>query len=213
MRRPWMKLRRKQPFLSSSTHWENRYQTGGNSGAGSYGRLAEFKAEFLNQLVADKGWGTVLELGCGDGAQLSLATYDHYLGADVSSTAVELCRKRFADRDDREFVVSGQDPLKPCDVGLSLDVIYHLVEDSTFEEYMAELIGHATKGVVLYTSDSDVFTPPRVEPPHIRHRPVQRWMSEHYPEWRLSQRVPNPYPWSERDQDNTSFADFYVYER
>ena len=182
-------------------------------GAGPYGRLAAFKAEVLNQLVADKGWYTVLEIGCGDGAQLERATYGSYLGVDVSAAAVDLCRPRFAARGDRRFIVSGQESLESCDVGLSLDVIYHLVEDSVFERYMADLVEHSTKGVVLYTSDSDVFTPSRQEPPHIRHRPVQRWMTERHPEWRLTLKIANPYPWRVEDQDNTSFADFYVYER
>jgi len=200
------------PFETSATYWEDRYRLGGHSGAGSHGRLAKFKAEFLNKLVADKGWQTVLEMGCGDGAQLELASYPSYVGVDVAPTAVALCRGRFTDRDDFQFIVTGEEPIPSCDVGLSLDVIYHLVEDVTFERYMSDLIGHSTKGLVIYTSDSDLFTPYRTEPPHIRHRPVQRWMVEHHPEWKLSARVANPYPWDDRDIDNTSFADFYVYE-
>lgn len=31
-------------FSGSASYWENRYVRGGNSGAGSYNRLSEFKA-------------------------------------------------------------------------------------------------------------------------------------------------------------------------
>ena len=34
-------------FTDSAKYWEQRYRTGGNSGAGSYCRLAEFKAEVV----------------------------------------------------------------------------------------------------------------------------------------------------------------------
>jgi hypothetical protein len=34
--------------FSSANYWERRYADGGTSGSGSYGRLAEFKATFLN---------------------------------------------------------------------------------------------------------------------------------------------------------------------
>ncbi len=38
----------------------------------------------------------VIELGCGDGNQLPLAAYPQYIGLDVSKTAIELCKIRFA---------------------------------------------------------------------------------------------------------------------
>lgn len=37
-------------FPSSKEYWEQRYAGGGTSGAGSYGKLAEFKAEIINYL-------------------------------------------------------------------------------------------------------------------------------------------------------------------
>jgi hypothetical protein len=37
--------RRHRKFSGSKAYWENRYADGGNSGAGSYNRLADFKAE------------------------------------------------------------------------------------------------------------------------------------------------------------------------
>ena len=174
--------------------------------------MAQFKAQILNDLVSENGWPTVLELGCGDGAQLALARYPAYVGVDVSSTAVETCRRRFANDASKRFIVLGAEPLPVADVGLSLDVLYHLVEDRVFESYMTDLIGHSKKAVVLYTSDLDGTVPDRVEPSHIRHRPIQRWMKAHCPEWTLAAHVPNPYPYREDDEENTSFADFLIYE-
>jgi len=78
-------LRAGRRFRGSADHWEEKYASGGDSGRGSYGVLTEFKAEVLNDFVADFSAGSVVELGCGDGNQLSLAHYPSYLGLDVSS--------------------------------------------------------------------------------------------------------------------------------
>ncbi|WDH99000.1 hypothetical protein PUW24_09050 [Paenibacillus urinalis] len=66
-------------------YWENTYKNGGNSGAGSYGMLAEFKAEVINRVIALHKLTRVIEFGCGDGNQLSYMDYKKYLGLDVSA--------------------------------------------------------------------------------------------------------------------------------
>src|ERR1700744_3995435 len=78
---------------SSSSYWESRYASGGNSGVGSYAQFARFKADVLNTFVAEHKVQSVIEFGCGDGNQLKLAAYPKYLGLDVSETIVAKCRK------------------------------------------------------------------------------------------------------------------------
>src|ERR1700689_4886366 len=70
----------------SPSYWDSRYAGGGNSGDGSYGNLAKFKASVLNQFVAENRIASVVEFGCGDGNQVSLAEYPRYVGIDVSPT-------------------------------------------------------------------------------------------------------------------------------
>src|SRR5262245_5749758 len=81
--------------FESDAYWETRYRTGGDSGPGSYGNLALFKARILNDFVAAEGVRSIAEFGCGDGHQLSLARYPTYLGIDVSSAAIEKCKSLF----------------------------------------------------------------------------------------------------------------------
>src|SRR6185369_13409893 len=88
------RVRQKQ-FGGSADYWERRYTEGGTSGAGSYHRLALFKAEVLNEFVARQGIRSVIEFGSGDGAQLELANYPRYVGVDVSKAAIETTRARF----------------------------------------------------------------------------------------------------------------------
>ena len=90
-------------FHSSDQYWEDRYRRGGDSGSGSYGRLAAFKAEVLNDFVASREITSVVEFGCGDGAQLRRSRYPRYTGFDVSPTAVRNCRQQFAMNDSMKF--------------------------------------------------------------------------------------------------------------
>lgn len=83
-------------FQGSTDYWERRYVTGGTSGAGSYGAMADVKAAFLNRFVAEHKVQSVIEFGCGDGNQLALANYPSYIGLDVSRTALDRCLTRFA---------------------------------------------------------------------------------------------------------------------
>jgi len=81
------------PYPGSSEYWDRRYRSGGTSGDGSYGGLAEFKAEIINVFVEENGIDTVVELGCGDGNQLGLMDVPQYTGYDISKKAVEMCEK------------------------------------------------------------------------------------------------------------------------
>jgi len=193
-------------------YWQDRYAAGGTSGAGSYGQLSAFKAQFVNDYVAQHEIDSVLELGCGDGNQLLLARYPSYVGVDISPIAIMHCQEKFIDDKSKRFIISGSAEVPQCELGISLDVIYHLVEDEVFEAYMRSLLDHSKRAVILYTSDSDVFQPCRREPSHIRHRPVGRWMSAQR-DWKFIERRKNAYPYHQGAEDTTSFADFYIYER
>lgn len=39
------------------------------------------------------------------------------------------------------------------DLALSLDVIYHLIEDEIFEKYMKDVFRASTKYVIIYSTD------------------------------------------------------------
>jgi hypothetical protein len=201
---------KRQRFDGSADYWERRYITGGNSGAGSYNCLAEFKAAFLNDFVARNAIRSVIEFGSGDGAQLELADYPEYIGVDVSKAAVEVTRSRFAsDRSKRFYEPKELPPATRAELSLSLDVIYHLVEDAVFDAYMAVLFDAATRFVIVYASNLDKAS----AAPHVRHRRFTDWVEQHRPGFALKECTPNAYPFDENDPDNTSFADFYVFER
>jgi hypothetical protein len=203
-------VKRTPDFSSSANYWESRYRRGGNSGAGSYDRLAAFKAEVLNDFVAANEIDSIIEFGSGDGAQLDLANYPNYTGVDISTTVVEATRRKFADNPSFRFLhtseVSADDRAQ---LALSLDVIYHLVEDEVFETYMLQLFNTATKFVIIYASNVENNWPS----PHVRHRQFTQWVELNRVDFKLLQKIPNPYPYSDKDPENTSFADFYIFAR
>lgn len=196
--------------FSSSSYWDKRYKTGGNSGSGSYGRLAKFKAKVLNKFVKKHQIKTVLEIGVGDGNQLSLAKYPHYVGADVSEEAVSLCEGKFKGDDSKEFKIIGKEPLPKAELVLSLDVIFHLVENNVFERYMNQLFDLAEEFVIIYSSNKssseDVVD-------HVRHRVFTDWIAANRPNWNLIKKIDNKYPFDESKPKNTSFSDFYIYSK
>jgi len=173
------------------------------------GRVASF--DFVRRHAIE----TVLELGCGDGNQLALAHYPHYRGYDVSRRAVEMCRARF--RDDASKAFLDYDPqrvapgsIPPAQLALSLDVVFHLVEDEVFDRYMTDLFAAASRFVIVYASNTDRNPLPR--PPQIRHRRFTDWVTRCAPGWRLCEHVPNRHPFR-GDARTGSRSEFFVFER
>lgn len=205
------RLRRRWIFRGSSSYWEQRYRTGGTSGPGSYGPLAQFKADTLNTFVARGNIRSVVEFGVGDGAQLELARYRRYVGIDIAPTSIELCSRRFASDGTKRFYLTSQIPadLGRFDLALSLDVVYHLVEDAVFESHMRALFASASRYVIIYSSNKMEKT----DWPHVRHRQFTRWIAQHEPHWRLTDHIKNRYPYDPARPAETSFADFYVFEQ
>lgn len=198
-------------FKGSADYWRQRYATGGNSGAGSYNKLANFKAAFLNEFVVEHGVKSVIEHGCGDGNQLTLANYPTYLGYDISPDAIKRCKVLFADDDSRQFqLLTASTPIQPAELHLSLDVIYHLVEDGVYEAYMAAIFIHATRYVIIYSTDND--TPVDPAAPHVRHRKVSTWVERNAKGWRKVAHKANDFPFN-GDFNVSSNAEFFVYER
>jgi hypothetical protein len=197
--------------FSSSRYWEERYSLGGNSGAGSYGHLAQFKADTINKFVEDHGIKAVIEFGSGDGAQLQLARCPSYTGVDVSTRAIELCKSKFANDPSKRFLLATSPEANQArgELAMSLDVIYHLVEDAVYEQYMTRLIAAAERFVCVYSSNVARNSPDT----HIRHRVFTDWMDKNAPNWKLVSKVDNPFPENPAQPDETSWADFYFFRK
>jgi hypothetical protein len=201
-------------FPGSEAYWERHYRSGGDSGPGSRGVLARYKAGFVNDFVARHDVRSVIELGCGDGAQLALSEYPAYTGLDVSTTALRSCVARFAADPTKIFLPYSTgafaDPrgLLRADLGLSMDVLFHLVEPGVFETYVRDLFASARRFVLIYASDG----PRDSTIGSVTDRPFTGHVRATQPDWRLEERVSNPHVWN-GDVATTTRSEFFVYVR
>jgi SAM-dependent methyltransferase len=196
-------------FNGSEKYWIERYASGGSSGAGSYNKSAEFKAEVLNTFIMNHDVKSCIEYGCGDGNQLKLATYQNYLGFDVSPDAVALCRKIFHADKSKKFKMMKDYNGERAELTLSLDVIYHLIEDDVFEAYMRRLFDSSDRFVIIFSSNIDEQR--EVQAPHVRYRKFTTWISRNFNEWKLIQHIPNKCPGSDLYEGPST--DFYIYAK
>lgn len=209
----WLK---KLGFTGSRKYWDTRYAAGGTSGLGSYGEVAEFKARILNDFVKKYDVKTVIEFGCGDGNQLSLADYPSYIGLDISKSAIRLCIARFKEETNKSFFLYDPDLFQDnhglfgSELAVSLDVIYHLVEDEVFYAYMKHLFLASQKFVIIFSSDTEAN--PVHLAPHVRNRNFSEWIEKNIAGWKFIERIPNIFA----DKDNLyahAAADFFIYKK
>lgn len=198
------------PFVNSERYWVDRYNFGGNSGSGSYGKLMLFKANIINDFVMQQGIKSVIEYGCGDGNQIKEARYSFYIGFDVSNKALELCKEKCFGDNTKTFKLMKDYNGETSQLTLSLDVIYHLVEDNIYEDYMRRLFVSAENFVIIYSSNNIDNT--EWQTPHIKHRKFTEWVQQNEPHWKLISNIPNKYSPNGIENDNSS-AEFFIYEK
>jgi len=193
-------------FSTSAHYWEKRYALNGNSGLGSYGKLAGYKAGIINEFIEKYNISSVIDFGCGDGNQLQQFKFPLYTGLEVSATALEKCMDRHKNDPSKNFFL--YDPKRnadysaatTADLSLSLDVLYHLVEDDTFETYMHRLFSAASRFVIIYAWDVD-----GAKKRHVRHRKFTAWITHNIVGWKLQQVIEN--------KALPGACDFFIFEK
>lgn len=197
--------------FESKSYWDTRYLKKQNSGSGSYGRLAIFKAQIINNFVSSHNIQSVIDMGCGDGNQLALAKYPSYIGFDVSDKAIAICKKKFRGDKSKRFLntktLQKSHDFK-ANLVLSLDVIYHLIEDDVFEEYMQTVFSLSDTYVIIYSSNYEE----RIAE-HVRCRVFTDWVKTEQLDFELMEIIKNEFPFDENHPTTTSMSDFYVYKK
>jgi len=201
--------------FSSNSYWEERYRHGGNSGTGSYDHLAEFKAKVINEFIESQNINIVCEWGVGDGNQLTFMKYPSYVGYDISQTAIKMCEELFKKDLSKTFIkydgkrVSFNNKLK-YDLAISLDVIYHLVEDEIYEVYMENLFESSSKYICIYSTNYNSH-----HVPHVKDREILSYIFKNYKNWKLINYIENEYLPEKIIEKNleSSNCNFYFFEK
>lgn len=209
-------------FPGSSKYWEDHYKKGGTSGEGSYGKLAEFKAEVINSFIIEHHINSVIEFGCGDGNQLSLFKVKRHIGLDVSKTAIKMCMEKFNEDKSKSFFLFNPEFFQnngalTAELALSLDVIYHLVEEKIYRLYLKCLFEAAQRFVIVYSSNIDTQ-----QVYHEKHRNFTKDVEKLFPEWKLIEIIKNKYfnptftekyPKGYIYKPDLSVCNFYIFEK
>jgi len=130
--------------------------------------------------------------------------------------SLELCKNIFGEDKNKSFFLYDQDYFIDssgyfkADMTMSLDVIYHLVEDSVFDKYMRDLFSSANKYVMVYASNK--ADQKEYQSQHVKHRKFTDWVEKNQPKWKLEKMIKNKYPLKTNEFDE-SFADFYIYKK
>lgn len=204
-------------FFDTEGYWEKRYSEGGKSGSGSRGRLAQFKADFLSEFVDTLGVKSVIEFGCGDGYVAAMASFPKYLGLDISQSAIDTCNQRFAGDKTKKFDVYDSESFpekgNKAELTLSLDVIFHLSNDSDYESHLRDLFKSAEKYVIIY-SNSTSFDRAGFDSSqnYMKFRNFIKDCKQ-FDEWSLVGTLSNLYPFSVRNPSNTSVSDFFIFNK
>lgn len=189
-------------------YWEYRYKTGGNSGAGSYGDCANFKAAIISSYIKSNNVKSVIDLGVGDGNVLTLLDdqYQDYYGLDISKVIIKNVEKKFPHRKFYHYNGSLKEYQKlkipPADLVLSLDVIFHLTDDQVFDSYMNILWQSSRKAMIVYSSNNEM--PSKAN--HVKHRKWTDWLENRFKGLYSSQLITHPYK-------DKSFSDVYIIEK
>ena len=199
--------------FDSKKYWNDRYVKGGNSGSGSYNKLAQFKADIINNFIGKNQIKSIVDYGVGDGNQLKLINTENliYTGIDVSEFIISKCKEEFKDDKTKTFIHADNiDNELKGELVLSCDVIYHLIEEQVYKEYMEKLFSMSKKYVIIYAKNEDIN-----HAKHVKFRKFSNYIESNLPEWQLIKHIPNKFQQLKMDQNNdkTSPSDFYIYKK
>jgi hypothetical protein len=185
--------------------WENRYKTNGNSGIGSYGVLCDYKASFINKFIIDNNCKNIVEFGSGDGNQMYFINIEKYTGVDISEYIINVCKQKYKHLTNKKFINYDEyykTTSSDFDLSLSLDVIYHLVEDDIYEMYMNDLFNSTSKYVIIYSTNWNAD----YNGSHVRHRKFTEYVDKNILNAKLIHHETNKYP-------ELSTAEMYIYSK
>lgn len=200
-------------MFDSKKYWNNRYVKGGNSGAGSYNNLAQFKGDVINNFIEKNEIKSIVDYGVGDGNQVKLINTEKliYTGIDVSEFIISKCKEEFKDDKTKTFIHADNiDNELKAELVLSCDVIYHLIEEHVYKEYMENLFSMSKKYVIIYAKNEDIN-----HAIHVKFRKFSNYIESNLPEWQLIKHIPNKFQQLKlgENNDETSPSDFYIYKK
>lgn len=129
-------------------YWEERYSGGRTSGAGSVGKLREWKWKIIDGVVGPLGG--VVDVSCGDLSFWENRDCEKYIGIDVSETVISQDRVR---RPSWRFVCAPAEIKQNIkgETVLCMDVLFHIMDDDKYDCILSNLVSYSTHWIVVST--------------------------------------------------------------
>lgn len=134
---------------------------------------------------------------------MSYLNVQNYTGVDISEHIINICKQKYNHLKNKNFLTYAEYYKMTCkfDLSLSLDVIYHLVDDNIYKKYMNDLFNSTNKFVIIYSTNYQE----KYNNSHVYSRKFTDYINLKFPQAKLLSHESNPY--SEK-----SSADFFVYQ-
>lgn len=187
-------------MFNSKNYWNDRYTRGETSGAGSYNEFAIYKANIINNFIKNNRIKTIIDYGSGDGNQLKLINTENikYTGIDTSAFIISKCKEIFKDDMTKTFINSDDinNEFK-ADLVLSCDVVYHLIEDHIYTDYINKLFNMSDKYVIIYAPNKNYD-----EAIHVKKREFIEYIFDNFKKFNLVQRI-----------QGKKYCPFYIFQK
>jgi len=189
--------------MNTKNIWESRYNNGGNSGNGTYNELYIFKRDIINDIINKYNIKNIIDFGCGDGNQIKEFNINKYVGIDIALSAINICKMKYKDDNTKSFFTYNEinNIKSQYDLSISLDVLYHILEEDLFIDYLKKIFNFSSKYILIYSSNYDDHTEG-----HMHTRKFTNYVEKLFPNWVLNIKIKQIYP-------KKSSADFYLYEK
>ena len=189
--------------MDTKNIWESRYNNGGNSGNGTYNELYIFKRDIINDIINKYNIKNIIDFGCGDGNQIKEFNINKYVGIDIALSAINICKMKYKDDNTKSFFTYNEinNIKSQSDLTISLDVLYHILEEDLFIDYLKKIFNFSSKYILIYSSNYDDHTEG-----HMHTRKFTNYVEKLFPNWVLNIKIKQIYP-------KKSSADFYLYEK
>jgi hypothetical protein len=156
-------------FDFEKKYWDYRYKNGHNSGYGSYGEQLKKKLKWLSNLDIN----SISEIGCGDLNFMKNLVRESgkelvYSGQDISDVIIKKNREVLP----KVFFTTNIDELPSADLLLCVDVLFHVIEDSEYEDLLNKIQSKWTKYLAITAYERKE---PKYNHVRIRKFPVERF--------------------------------------
>jgi len=169
--------------MDMKKYWNDRYISGGNSGDGSYGEQAIIKANYVNNIIDKYNIHSVVDMGVGDGNQLDLLNINNYIGYDISDVIINRLKLKYNNDNTKTFKHVSEYTNMNTDLMLSMEVIFHLIDDDMYDDYMTMMFNSDSKYILIFTMDSDSSYINNAK--HVKIRNILEWINNNTNEWDL----------------------------